>query len=169
MAGDEPSIAPREYAAVESTTGLYGGVKKIVLRAAETMPEENYGYRPTEADRSFGQIVGHVADSQYSFCSAVLGEKNPALQIEKTKASKADLLAALGDAFAYCQKAYDGLTPVSAAELVKSMGSEKPKIGVLITNQVHTIEHYGNLVTYLRMKDLVPPTSDPAFMRKLME
>src|SRR5262245_48904967 len=79
---------------------MYGGVKQILLRSAEKMPEESYGFKPTEAVRTFGQILGHVADSQYAFCSAVLGEKNPAPQVEKTKTSKADLIAALKEAFA---------------------------------------------------------------------
>ena len=146
---------------------IYGGVTKILLRSAEKMPEENYGFKPTDGVRTFGQIVGHVADSQYAFCSTVLGEKNPAPQIEKGKTSKADLIAALKDAFAYCGKAYDGMTDASATQMVKLMGGDTPKLGALAVNSVHTIEHYGNLVTYLRMKNIVPPTSDPEFMQQM--
>lgn len=80
---------------------MYGALKKILLRSAEKMPERDYNFKPTDTVRSFGQIVGHVAESQYAFCSSVLGEKNPAPNIEKTKTSKADLIAALKDAFAY--------------------------------------------------------------------
>ena len=93
---------------------IYAGVKGILLRSAEKMPEESYSFRPTDAVRSYGQIVGHVADAQYLFCSLVLGEKNPSPKIEQTKTSKADLIAALKDAFAYCDKAYDGMTDASA-------------------------------------------------------
>jgi uncharacterized damage-inducible protein DinB len=75
--------------------GAYGQVKNILLRSAEKTPEENYNFKPTDAVRSFGQVVGHVADTQYLFCSIVLGEKNPAPKIEQTKTSKADLIAAL--------------------------------------------------------------------------
>lgn len=148
-------------------THLYGGVQSILLRTAEQTPEEEYAFRPVDTVRTFGQIVGHVADSQYLFCSAVLGEKNPALKIEKSKTSKADLVAALKDAFAYCNRAYAGLTDASAAETVKFMGRETPKLGVLSVNSIHTIEHYGNLVTYMRMKNMVPPTSDREFMTSL--
>ncbi len=144
--------------------GVYGGVKNILLRSAEKMPEENYSFKPTDAVRSFGQILGHVADAQYMFCSIALGEKNPALKIEQTKTSKADLIAALKDAFAYCDKAYDGMTDVSATQMVTLFGGDTPKLGVLTVNNVHTIEHYGNLVTYLRIKNIVPPTSEPGFM-----
>src|SRR4030088_2021850 len=107
--------------------GAYGGVKNILLRSAEKMPEENYSFKPTDAVRSFGQVVGHVADAQYLFCSIVLGEKNPVPKIEQTKTSKADLIAALKDAFAYCDKAYDGMTDASAAQSVKFFGSDMPK------------------------------------------
>jgi uncharacterized damage-inducible protein DinB len=142
---------------------IYGGVKAILLRSAEKMPEENYSFKPTAAVRSFGQVLGHVADSQYFFCSTVLGEKNPAPKIEQSKTSKADLIAALKDAFAYCDKAYDGMTDASATQMVKFMGGDTPKLGALSVNNVHTVEHYGNLVTYMRMKNIVPPTSDPEF------
>jgi uncharacterized damage-inducible protein DinB len=151
--------------------GVYHGLKAILLGSAEKVPEENYNFKPTEVVRTFGQIVGHVADAQYIFCSIVLGEKNPAPKIEQTKTSKADLIAGLKDAFAYCDKAYDGMTDASAAQMVmvKVFGKEMPKLGVLDTNNIHTTEHYGNLVVYMRMKNIVPPTSDPAFMQQLVK
>jgi uncharacterized damage-inducible protein DinB len=146
---------------------VYGAVKKILLRTAEIVPEENYSFKPTEAVRSFGQIVGHVADAQYIFCSVELGEKNPKPKIEETKTSKADLIAALKDAFAYCDKAYDGITDASATQTVKFMGGDTPKLGVLMVNNMHNMEHYGNLITYMRLKNIVPPTSDPEFMKQM--
>ena len=142
---------------------LYDGVKMILVRSAEKMPEEHYNFRPTEAVRTFGQIVGHVADSQYMFCSKIIGEKSPAPNVEKTKTTKAELVAALKEAFAYCTTAYEAMTDASASEMTKSMGRPMPKLGVLSVNNVHSIEHYGNLVTYMRMKDIVPPTSEPGF------
>ncbi len=142
---------------------VYGGVKAILLRSAEKVPEENYSFKPTEAVRSFGQILGHVADAQYLFCSIVLGEKNPAPKIEQTKTSKADLIAALKEGFAYCDKAYDGMTDASAIQMVQLFGGDTPKLGVLTVNNIHTIEHYGNLVTYMRMKNIIPPSSEPGF------
>ncbi len=142
---------------------VYGGVKTILLRSAEKMPEENYNFKPTDAVRSFSQVVGHVADAQYLFCSIALGEKNPAPKIEQTKTSKADLIAALKDAFAYCDKAYDAMTDASATQMVKLFGGDTPKLGVLTVNNMHAVEHYGNLVTYMRLKNIVPPTSEPGF------
>jgi hypothetical protein len=55
------------------------------------------------------------------------------------------------------------MTDASATEMMKSMGRDTPKLGALTTNSLHTVEHYGNLVTYMRMKNVVPPTSDPDF------
>jgi uncharacterized damage-inducible protein DinB len=80
-----------------------------IASAADKMPEEEYAFRPDPAVRSFGQIIGHVADANYLFCSAVLGEKNPSPGIEKNKTTKAELISALHDAFAYCNRAYDTL------------------------------------------------------------
>lgn len=144
--------------------GAYGVVKNILLRSAEKMPEENYGFKPTDAVRSFGQVVGHVADAQYMFCSIALGEKNPAPKIEQTKTSKADLIASLKDAFAYCDKAYDGMTDASAVQMTKLFGSDAPKLDVLAVNNMHNMEHYGNLVTYMRLKNIVPPSSERGAM-----
>ena len=137
-------------------------VKSWVAGSAEKMPEENYSFKPADSVRSFGQIIGHVADAQYLFCSAVLGEQNPGLKIEQSKTAKADLIAALNTAFAYCDKAYDNLTDASAAEKVKLFRDEVPKLSALSFNVAHMAEHYGNLATYLRMKNIVPPSSDRA-------
>ncbi len=143
---------------------VYAGVKGILLRSAEKMPEENYNFKPTDSVRTYGQIIGHVADAQYLFCSLALGEQNPGPNIEKTKSSKADLITALKDAFSYCDRAYDGMTDASATQTVQLFGGDTPKLGVLNVNNMHTIEHYGNLVTYMRLKNIVPPTSEPGAM-----
>src|SRR5688500_6981607 len=71
------AAAPRQHPLAIHARMMYGGVKVVLLRSAERMPEDNYGFKPTEAVRTFGQILGHVADSQYTFCSAALGEKRP--------------------------------------------------------------------------------------------
>lgn len=143
------------------TKGLYTMAKTNLVRAAEKMPEENYAFKPSPDVRSFGQLVGHVADASYMFCSAVLGEQPPVRGIEKGKTTKADLVQALKDGFAYCDKAYDGMTDAKAADKVKFFGSERPALNVLDFNVVHDYEHYGNMVTYLRIKGIVPPSSEP--------
>jgi len=142
----------------------YGRTKTILLRSAEKMPEENYSFRPVDTVRTYGQIIGHLADAQYLFCSTTLGEANPDKKIEKTKTSKADLIAALNEAFAYCDKVYDSMTDASGTQMVKFFGNDAPKLGVLSINIGHNMEHYGNLVTYMRIKNIVPPTSEQTSM-----
>lgn len=142
---------------------FYAGMKHIVFLAAEKVPEKSYSFKATKEVRSFGEIVGHIADSQFEMCSIALGEKYVARNIEKTKTSKADLITALKEGFAFCDRAYDGITEESASQLVNFMGAETTRIGVLSANLTHSGLHYGNLVTYMRMKKIVPPTSEPGF------
>jgi uncharacterized damage-inducible protein DinB len=132
-----------------------------IERAAEKMPEEEYAFKPDPAARSFGQILGHIADADYLFCSGALHENNPSPGIEKTRTTKAELTSALREAFAYCNRAYDTLTDANANETVKANGQERNKLGVLWFNASHNLEHYGNLVVYMRLKGIVPPSSDP--------
>src|SRR5215469_11118355 len=138
----------------------YARVKDLLLKSAEKMPEENYSFKPVDTVRSYGQIIGHLADAQHLFCSMASGEKNPDLNIEKTKTSKADLIAALKAGFEYCDKVYDSMTDAAATETVKFFGNDVSKFALLSLNMGHNMEHYGNLVTYMRMKGIVPPTSE---------
>lgn len=138
----------------------YTRVKDILMKSAEKMPEENYSFKPVDTVRSYGQIVGHVADAQYAFCAMALSEKPPALDIEHTKTSKADLIAALTAAFAYCDRAYDGMTDATAVQTIKLFGNDSPRLSALTVNNMHDLEHYGNLVTYMRLKNIVPPSSE---------
>jgi uncharacterized damage-inducible protein DinB len=155
----EPSAAPANPITA-SEKGFYAVVSGEVVAAAQKMPEENYSFKPTPDVRSFGQLVGHVADAQYGFCSTALGEPNPMKAIEKTKTSKADLVAALKDGVAYCNKAFAGMTDSSGAQMVKMMNFSLARLTVLSVNTAHTDEHYGNMVTYLRLKGIVPPSSE---------
>lgn len=142
------------------TKVLFDGVKNNVIRAAGKMPEEHYGFQPTPEVRTFARLIGHIADANYAFCSTVKGEKNPSPGIEKSKTTKADLVKAVSDAFAYCDQVYAGLTDAEAAQMVQLFNRERPKLVVLSFNVSHTNEHYGNIVTYMRMKGLVPPSSE---------
>ena len=150
---------------LKSVSGYPKMVQKQVTgwieRAAEKMPEEEYAFKPDPASRSFGQILGHIADADYLFCSTVLGESSPSPGIEKSKTTKSELRAALHDAFTYCNRAYDALTDAGANETVKAFGQERNKLGALWFNASHNLEHYGNLVVYMRTKGVVPPSSDP--------
>lgn len=138
----------------------YGQMKDWIIRSAEKMPEEHFNFKPTEAVRSYGQIIGHVADVQYMFCSLVRNEQNPGLKIEQTRKSKAELIAALKEAFAYCDQPYETMTDATGNQMVKLARSDTPKLSVLSVNIMHSALHYGNLVTYMRLKNIVPPSSE---------
>ena len=151
----------------------YNGGKKNITRAADKMPEEFYTLRPgaqTEV-RTFGQIVGHLANFNYLWCSDAKGEKNPNQGNDFEKlAAKADLVKALTDALSYCDRVYSPLTDASGMEIIEVTNDAGRKVQVLrisrlIQNHVHNNEHYGNMVTYLRMKSIVPPSSEPAPQR----
>jgi uncharacterized damage-inducible protein DinB len=163
LLGQEKSqaqAAPPADPITASEKGLYGFVSNAVLGAAQKMPEENYSFKPTPEVRSFGQLVGHVADASFMFCSQAAGETIPSKDIEKTKTSKADLVAALKDGVAYCNKTLSGMTDAKGAQMVKLFTFNMAKLTVLSLNTAHTDEHYGNMVTYLRLKGIVPPTSE---------
>jgi uncharacterized damage-inducible protein DinB len=140
---------------------VWDGVKNNVVRAAEKMPEENYSFKPVPEVRSFGQLIGHIADAQFMICGAAKPEKRSPAGIEKSKTSKADLVAALKESVAYCDAVYAATTDASAAEKVSMFGRERSRLGALAMNVSHSNEHYGNIVTYMRMKGLVPPSSEP--------
>ncbi len=152
--------APPANPITVSEKGLYSVISNAVIGAAQKMPEENYGFKPTPEVRSFGQLVGHVADASYMFCSQAVGEANPNKNIEKTKTSKADLVAAVKDAVAYCNNAFDSMTDAKGSEMVKLFNFSLARLTLFSLNTAHTDEHYGNMVTYMRLKGLVPPTSE---------
>jgi uncharacterized damage-inducible protein DinB len=157
--GQEQTTAPANPITA-SEKGFYAVVSGEVIAAAVKMPEENYSFKPTPEVRSFGQLVGHVADAQYGLCSTAIGEASPVKGIENTKTSKADLVAALKDGVAYCNKAFAGMTDAKGSQMAKMMNYDLARLTVLSVNTAHADEHYGNMVTYLRLKGIVPPSSE---------
>lgn len=159
----KPAPAPAAPASDPAMTGLkvaWNRVKDITVRAAEKMPEEHYGFQPTPEVKTFGQFVGHVADAQYMMAGMILGEKPPVVDAEKTKKTKAELVAALKESVAYMDRAF-ALSDAAVAGPVKLFGTETNKFAVVGLAIGHGWEHYGNLVTYMRMKGIVPPSSEP--------
>lgn len=134
-------------------------VQAYLVRSAEQMPDSLYSFKPTPEVRSFGQIIGHIAGAQFMYCAAVLGEKPRGEDdVEKGAASKADLVKALKDSFTYCERAYD-IADTDGNASMKLFGQTTTKLAALINNVGHDMEHYGNLVTYFRLKGMVPPSS----------
>jgi uncharacterized damage-inducible protein DinB len=140
---------------------LWQDVTGYIVQSAADVPEDKYGYKPTPAVRSFGELIGHIAGSQSMFCAMALGEKEPAEDaVEKSTTSKAGLIAALKASNDYCARAY-GLSDAATAATIKVFGADRTKLYALMMNATHDNEHYGNIVTYMRLNGMVPPSSRP--------
>ena len=166
QAPQAPQVPPT---AVGFLKNLYNGNKNNILRSAEKMPEEFYGLRPgpQQEVRTFGQHVAHVAHYGFLWCSQAKGEKNPdARDLEKVLTTKAEIMKAVTDAFAYCDTAYAALTDANANDIIditQENGRQQrlPRMGLLTLNVAHNNEIYGNMVTTMRIKSIVPSSSEP--------
>lgn len=136
----------------------YNSVKNNILKSAEKVPEDSYGFKPTADIRSFAEVLDHVADAQMRTCSAVAGDQKSANAAGKT--SKAEIIAALNDAFAECDKAYDSLTDANASEVIKTGRGQRSRLGALAGNVAHDSEQYGIMSVYMRLKGIIPPSSE---------
>ncbi len=141
------------------TKNFYNGIKGTLTKAADQMADADYSFKASPMERTYGAMVGHVADVQMALCSHAKGEDKMS-DAEKTKTAKADLVAALKASFDYCDGVYDSLTDADASTMVTMFGPRKAtKLAVLNFNIAHDNEMYGQMVVYLRIKGLVPPSS----------
>lgn len=143
----------------------WNGAKTNVRRSADVMPEAKYTFKPVDSVRTFGAILAHVAGASYEFCAAAKGEKAPYAEdyFEKSAKTKAEIVKALDGAMAYCDEVFKTLDDVKAAQMVAGAFGEPQgaRAANLMGNTGHYMEHYGNIVTYLRINGLVPPSSAP--------
>ena len=156
-----PNDPPANNTAVAAAGSAWKSVAAYLQAAAEQFPEADYSYKPTPEVRSFGEMIGHVAGAQQMYCAAALGEQPPEEDsVEKSATTKAALVDALKKSSEYCARAY-GQTDAQVQGTVEMFGRDVPKLNVLVMNATHDNEHYGNIVTYMRMKGMVPPSSQP--------
>lgn len=147
--------------AVQTSKMLWQQLTGYITQAAEDVPEAMYSYRPTPEVRTFGELFAHVAGAQYLICAAALGDpERQEDEIERSKTTKADLIAALRASTTYCERAY-AQTDVAAQKRTKLFGADRSRLFALTLNATHNGEHYGNIVTYMRINGLVPPSSRP--------
>jgi uncharacterized damage-inducible protein DinB len=141
-------------------TTRYDAIKRDIVEAAEAMPEAEYGFRATPQVRTFGEIIGHIADSQNFFCGVAAG-RNPEYSdpVEKSGGTKAALVTALKTSVAACDEIYAKTDAVNALSLVPAGKGDALRGMMLLDNVSHDNEHYGNLVTYMRLKGHVPPST----------
>ena len=145
---------------VASIKGAHDLAKGNILKAAAQVPDDMYAFKPTPDVRSMGALFAHIADANFMICAAASGEKPTMSGIEKEKTTKKDVMAALEASFTFCDSAFTGMTAARANETIKFfLPGAHTRIGVMAFNIAHDYEHYGNVVTYMRLKGLVPPSS----------
>ncbi len=158
QAATAPPAAPDPL--VTSVQVAAAHVTKMFAQAAEQMSEEDYAFKPTPEVRSFGQLLGHVAETNYWFCSSAMGEKAPVSDIEKTKTTKADIQRTLRESFAYCDRAYAAMSDRAQANMMRQFhGNPFPAVALLNFRTYHSLLHWGNAITYMRLRGKVPPSA----------
>jgi len=149
-------------ALADALTRMHAGVARNVVEAAEKMPEAEFGFQPAKDVRTFGEFVGHVANGEFNYCARAKGEANPNKEDFEKVTGKAALVTGIKAAVAYCDGIYKAMADAALSEMVAMGQSQQPRGQILVQNISHTNEHYGNLVTYMRLKGLVPPSTERA-------
>jgi uncharacterized damage-inducible protein DinB len=157
-----PEPPPPSNAIRDSLRGPYNAVKDNITKSLPLVPDNRLNFQPTPQVRSMRELFGHVANANYLFCGVSSGEKPAAAGNAEELKTRDELTRALADSFAFCDRAFDALNDQTGAEAVtidfiNNMPSTK--LGVLAFNTAHNWEHYGNIVTYLRLNRIVPPSS----------
>ena len=157
-----PAAADTANPLMTTVKQLYEGVVRNVAESAEKVPEEVYAFKPSPDVRTFGEQIGHVTESLSAYCARAVGKPAPLIEVERTKKTKAELIGALKEARGYCDGVYGSMTDADAMKPIKMGQNEAPAVRLLIANISHANEHYGNLVTYMRIKGIVPPSTERA-------
>ena len=160
-AGADASLSPSLAAVAKS---MHATIRRNIAEAAETMPAEDYTFKPTPQVRSFGEVLGHIANANFLFCSLAKGAPSPSTTNLEGVTGKAAILKALLDSLAYCDPVYETTTDSNFNQPVTVAGlGNKPtptvRGAVLMFNTTHNNEHYGNIVVYMRLKGHVPPST----------
>lgn len=157
-----PAASPQPPSLVTEVQNMFNTLKGYITKAASQFPEDKLTWQPTPTVRSWARLIAHISDDNNGACSGLAGVQRPArLDTEDTqnsaanKMSKADLEKALADSFALCDKAFAAVTDANMME----RNGNRSKIGTLIYDTSHINEHYGNIVTYMRLNTMVPPST----------
>ena len=145
----------------------YAQLKNNITSSAEKMSEADYFFKPTPDIRGYGQLWAHVADAQFGQCSGAKGVPNPRAGQPSFEqlTTKAEVVKAVADSFAFCDEAFSSLTDASAQEMISNgRGGQQSRAAALLGVLQHGSEMYGIGTVYLRLKGLVPPSTE-LFMR----
>ena len=144
---------------VKSGLGRY---EKNMVGAAEAMPADKYGFKPTPEMNSFGHLVMHIAQSNNGLCAKISGMAPPEAKIAETD-GKDKLVAALKDSFAYCTKALANVDDSKLSEQFILFGNRPgSRGGALVMLASGWTDHYATEAVYLRLNGILPPSAQPA-------
>jgi uncharacterized damage-inducible protein DinB len=155
-----PSLASAQNPLMDSVKAQHNMARDVILKTVAKVPENLFGFQPTPEVRTFARLFGHIADSSMGICASASGEKATPLNAEKTMTTKAQLSKALADAMAFCDKVIAGMDDKKGLEVTKFFTGPTVRAQVIGFNTAHNYEHYGNLVTYMRLNKIVPPSSE---------
>jgi uncharacterized damage-inducible protein DinB len=157
-----PPAAPQTFTLAGNGVRGYQNIERNLLEAAEKMPDADYTFKPTAEMRPFGQLVAHVALAQFGTCAALKGDAAPPHKDDKeeTPHSKSELVALFKDSTAYCDPVLTSLKDEDMAVLTKSGQNQAAKGLFLLGTVTHGNEMYGTMAVYLRLKGLVPPSTE---------
>jgi uncharacterized damage-inducible protein DinB len=151
-------ILPAQNVMIAENKQNYETIKTNILKSAEKMPEEAYSFQPTKEERTWAELMGHIADANTGICSSATGTAKRGNAAGMT--SKADLVKALQASFEVCDAAWASTNDENAKTMVKRGNRELTRLGALIYNTTHDNESYGTRAVYLRLKGVVPPSSE---------
>ncbi len=161
MAMPQATPQPPSTGPASEVLGTYTRLKPNVIKAAEKMPEADFQFKPTPEIRTFARVVNHVTEAQLRTCATLNGTKFDVAKVPSDTADKATIVAGLKASFDECDKAYAALTDANMTEMLPAGPTNKrSRIGFAWGNVSHDNEQYAELSTYLRLKGLVPPTSE---------
>ncbi|PYQ73840.1 MAG: DinB family protein [Acidobacteria bacterium] len=160
-AGADRSLSPSLAAVARS---MHATIRRNIAEAAETMSAEDYAFKPTPQVRSFGEVLGHIANANFFFCAQAKGMSSPSTTNLERVTEKAALVKALLDSLAYCDTVYETTTDSNFNQpaTIAGLGNKPTQTirgVVLMFNTTHNNEHYGNIVVYMRLKGHVPPST----------
>src|SRR5438132_447316 len=161
MTGSHDSTADQRGRKAPTKT-TWESTRALVLGLADIIPEDKYDFRPTPAVRTFREILIHLIGENYTFFSRVSGDNLGSNARFDALRSRAEIMKALQESYDYGARVWEGLTEEKALEMVAGRGGQQVQRWAAILGVIHdNMNHYGNLVVYVRLNGMVPPRSAP--------
>jgi len=154
-------LVPAQDATMAALRNLYEGQQRNIVEAAEKIQASDYNFAPSHDVMSLGAILAHLGDVNYSICASLKGEKNPSAgPIAKRAPAKPEMLAAVKESYAYCNGVLGGMKDADLAANYQAGATTRTKAWNALHLLEHMTLHYGNIITYMRIRGLVPPETE---------